>query len=99
MLFHPVILFENDLICILITINELLKMRENRGKTLYYHRGGGNYTYHAHQGQYCMFSGTIFMRNNIIITIKIKTFESFKIAGMVFMATHNAILKNGGLPT
>ena len=46
-----------------------------------------------------LFSVTIFMRNNIIITVKIKAFESFKIAGMVSMATHNAILKNGGLPT
>ena len=84
MLFHPIILFENGLICILITINELLKMRENRGKTIYYHRGGGNKTYPAHLGQYFMgvklFSETIFMRSNMIITVKIKTFESFKIA-------------------
>ena len=40
MLFHPIILFENDLICILITFNELLKTNEgNRGKTIYYHGG------------------------------------------------------------
>ena len=42
-----------------------------------------------------LFSVTIFMRNNIIITVKIKAFESFKIAGMVSMATHNAILRMG----
>ena len=68
-------------------------------KTIYYHGGGCNKTYLAHLGQYLMgaklFSGTIYMRNNMIITVKLNTFESC----MVSMATNYAILKKGGLPT
>ena len=81
-LFHPIFLYENDLICIYITINELFKrlllmnslkeMRANHGKTIDYHGGCGNETsFLAHLRRYIMgaklFSGTTYMRNNITV--------------------------------
>ena len=58
--FHPVVLYENYLICIFLTINENLKHEgENHWINLYL---GGNKTYIEHLGHFLMdinlFNGT-----------------------------------------
>ena len=58
----------------LLLMNSLKQMRANRGKTIYYHGGGGNETsFLAHLRQYIMganlFSGTTYMRNNITVYV------------------------------
>ena len=49
--FHPVVLYENYLICIFMIINEDLKIRENHWKTTIL---GGNQTYSEHLGHLIM---------------------------------------------
>ena len=57
-------------------------MRANRGKTIYYHGGGGNEnSFLAHLRQYIMgaklFSGTTYMRNNITQNVSGNKIEWF----------------------
>ena len=75
MLFHPIFLYEYDLICICITINELVKTNEGKSwKNYILPWWGGNETpFLAHLRQYIMgaklFSGATYMRNNITVNV------------------------------
>ena len=65
--FHPVVLSENDLICIFMNINENLKMRKK-------HWMNKHQTYIEHLGHFLMdvnlFNGTTSMQINIVLKDK-----------------------------
>ena len=61
---------------------------------------GANKTYLSHIGQYLMgaklFNGTIYTRNNVIINVKLNTFESCKIAWFPWQPIMQFLRMGGG---